>query len=92
MSKRRVVVTGLGIISPVGSTLESAWSNVVNGVSGIGPITRYDPAKFPCRFGGAVQGFELEKYLTPKEARRISAAPPPGEPATIHLKTGRSSA
>ena len=71
MSKRRVVVTGMGIISPVGSTLESAWSNVVNGVSGIGPITRYDPTEFPCRFGGAVKGFELEKYLSAKEARRI---------------------
>jgi 3-oxoacyl-[acyl-carrier-protein] synthase II len=71
LSKRRVVVTGMGIISPVGSTLESAWTNVVNGVSGIGPITRYDPTEFPCRFGGAVKGFELEKYLTAKEARRI---------------------
>ena len=61
----------MGIISPVGSTLETAWSNVVNGVSGIGPITRFDTSAFPCRFGGAVQGFELEKYLPPKEARRM---------------------
>jgi 3-oxoacyl-[acyl-carrier-protein] synthase II len=71
LSKRRVVVTGLGIISPVGSTLDSAWSNVVNGVSGIGPITYFDVSEFPCKFGGAVQGFELEKYLTAKEARRM---------------------
>ena len=71
MSKRRVVVTGLGIISPVGSTLEGAWSNVVQGVSGIAPITRFDVTDFPCRFGGAVQGFELEKYLSAKEARRM---------------------
>jgi 3-oxoacyl-[acyl-carrier-protein] synthase II len=71
LSKRRVVVTGLGIVSPVGSTVESAWANVVAGVSGIGPITRYDPTEFPCRFGGAVQGFQLEKYLTPKDARRM---------------------
>ncbi len=71
MSKRRVVVTGLGIVSPVGSTVESAWANVVAGVSGIGPITRYDPTEFPCRFGGAVQGFQLEKYLSPKDARRM---------------------
>jgi 3-oxoacyl-[acyl-carrier-protein] synthase II len=71
LSKRRVVVTGLGIISPVGSTVESAWSNVVNGVSGIGPITRYDPTDFPCRFGGAVKDFTLDKYLTAKEARRM---------------------
>jgi len=71
LSKRRVVVTGLGIVSPVGSTVASAWDNVVNGVSGIGPITRFDASDFPCRFGGAVQGFDLEKYLSPKEARRM---------------------
>lgn len=71
MSKRRVVVTGLGIISPVGSTIASAWDNVVKGVSGIGPITRFDVSDFPCRFAGAVQGFELEKYLSAKESRRM---------------------
>ena len=71
MSKRRVVVTGMGIISPVGSTLEGAWSNVLQGVSGIAPITRFDTSAFPCRFGGAVKDFVLEKYLPPKEARRM---------------------
>ncbi|HXC60492.1 MAG TPA: beta-ketoacyl-ACP synthase II [Steroidobacteraceae bacterium] len=71
MSKRRVVVTGMGIISPVGSTVETAWANVVNGVSGIGPITRFDVSEFPCKFGGAVKDFQLEKYLSPKEARRM---------------------
>jgi 3-oxoacyl-[acyl-carrier-protein] synthase II len=71
LSKRRVVVTGLGIISPVGSTIASAWDNVVKGVSGIGPITRFDVSDFPCRFAGAVQGFELEKYLSAKESRRM---------------------
>jgi 3-oxoacyl-[acyl-carrier-protein] synthase II len=71
LSKRRVVVTGMGLVSPVGSTLESAWTDVVNGVSGIAPITRYDTTEFPCRFGGAVKGFDLAKYLSPKEARRI---------------------
>ncbi len=71
MSKRRVVVTGLGIVSPVGSTVATAWDNVVNGVSGIAPITRFDVSDFPCRFGGAVKDFSLEKYLTPKEARRM---------------------
>ena len=73
MSKRRVVVTGLGIISPVGSTIAGAWDNVVRGVSGIVPITRFDASDFPCRFGGAVQGFELEKYLSTKEARRMDS-------------------
>jgi 3-oxoacyl-[acyl-carrier-protein] synthase II len=71
LSKRRVVITGLGIVSPVGSTVASAWDNVVNGVSGIAPITRFDVSDFPCRFGGAVKDFELEKYLSPKEARRM---------------------
>ena len=50
MSKRRVVVTGLGIVSPVGSTVATAWQNVINGVSGIAPITRFDVSDFPCRF------------------------------------------
>jgi 3-oxoacyl-[acyl-carrier-protein] synthase II len=71
LSKRRVVVTGLGIVSPVGSTVASAWDNVVNGVSGIGPITRFDVSNFPCRFGGAVQGFNIDDYMSAKEARRL---------------------
>jgi 3-oxoacyl-[acyl-carrier-protein] synthase II len=61
----------MGIVSPAGSTLESAWANVVAGVSGIAPITRFDVSAFPCRFGGAVKGFVLEQYLPPKEARRM---------------------
>jgi 3-oxoacyl-[acyl-carrier-protein] synthase II len=71
VSKRRVVVTGLGIVSPVGSTVASAWDAVLNGRSGIGPIKRFDVSAFPVRFGGEVQGFELEQYITPKEARRM---------------------
>jgi 3-oxoacyl-[acyl-carrier-protein] synthase II len=71
VSKRRVVVTGLGIVSPVGSTVASAWDAVVSGQSGIGPITRFDVSAFPVRFGGEVRGFELDKYITPKEARRM---------------------
>jgi 3-oxoacyl-[acyl-carrier-protein] synthase II len=61
----------MGIVSPVGSTLDSAWANVVNGVSGIAPITRFDVSAFPCQFGGAVKDFKLEDYLVPKEARRM---------------------
>ncbi|NLG75254.1 MAG: beta-ketoacyl-ACP synthase II [Xanthomonadaceae bacterium] len=71
MSKRRVVVTGLGIVSPVGSTIETAWKNVLAGKSGIGPITRFDVSAFPVRFGGAVQGFEAEKYLSAKDLRKM---------------------
>ena len=71
MSKRRVVITGMGIVSPVGSTLNQAWHSVVNGISGIGPITRFDVSAFPCQFGGAVKDFILEQYLPAKEARRM---------------------
>ena len=71
MSKRRVVVTGLGIVCPLGSTVSDAWAAVLRGESGIGPITRFDPAAFPVRFGGAVRGFDLAAYLPPKEARRM---------------------
>jgi 3-oxoacyl-[acyl-carrier-protein] synthase II len=71
LSKRRVVITGLGIISPVGSTIDSAWAAVLAGQSGIGPITRFDVSSFPVRFGGAVKDFNAETYLPPKELRKI---------------------
>ena len=71
MSKRRVVVTGLGIVSPVGSDVKSAWENVVSGKSGIGPITGFDASDFTTRFGGEVRDFDVSEYLTPKEARKI---------------------
>jgi 3-oxoacyl-[acyl-carrier-protein] synthase II len=71
VSKRRVVVTGLGIISPVGSTVPSAWEAVLNGRSGIGPITRMDVSAFPVRFGGAVHGFDADQYISAKDARRM---------------------
>ncbi|MEP7245400.1 MAG: beta-ketoacyl-ACP synthase II [Gammaproteobacteria bacterium] len=71
MSKRRVVVTGLGIVSPVGSTVPSAWDAILSGESGIGPIKRFDVSAFPVRFGGEVRGFDLEKYITAKDARRM---------------------
>ncbi|HTV53100.1 MAG TPA: beta-ketoacyl-ACP synthase II [Steroidobacteraceae bacterium] len=71
MSKRRVVITGLGIVSPVGSTVASAWQAVLNGQSGIGPVTRFDVSAFPVRFGGQVRDFDVAQYLSPKEARRM---------------------
>jgi 3-oxoacyl-[acyl-carrier-protein] synthase II len=71
LSKRRVVITGLGIVSPVGSTVDSAWQNVLAGKSGIGPITRFDVSAFPVRFGGAVVNFSAENYLSPKELRKM---------------------
>ena len=71
MSKRRVVVTGLGIVCPVGSTVADAWAAILRGESGIGPITRFDVSAFPVRFAGAVRGFDTGQYISPKEARRM---------------------
>jgi 3-oxoacyl-[acyl-carrier-protein] synthase II len=71
VSKRRVVVTGLGIVSPVGSTVASAWEAVLRGESGIGPVTRFDVSAFPTRFGGQVRDFDIAQYIPPKEARRM---------------------
>jgi 3-oxoacyl-[acyl-carrier-protein] synthase II len=71
VSKRRVVVTGLGVVSPVGSTVKSAWDAILRGASGIGPVTRFDVSAFPVRFGGQVRDFDVGQYLPPKEARRM---------------------
>jgi len=71
VSKRRVVVTGLGIVSPVGSTVESAWEAILRGQSGIGPVTRFDVSAFPVRFAGQVRGFDVAQYISPKDARRM---------------------
>ena len=73
MSHRRVVVTGMGIVSPVGSTLESAWSALLAGESGIGTITAYDASAFPTRFAGLVKGFDAAQWIGPKEVRRNDA-------------------
>jgi 3-oxoacyl-[acyl-carrier-protein] synthase II len=73
MNGRRVVVTGMGIVSPVGSTLPTAWDAILRGESGIGPITRFDASQFPTRFGGEVRGFDIAQYISPKEARRMDA-------------------
>jgi 3-oxoacyl-[acyl-carrier-protein] synthase II len=61
----------MGLVSPVGSTVPSAWDAVLNGRSGIGPITRFDVSAFPVRFGGQVRDFDLGAYISPKEARRM---------------------
>lgn len=71
MARRRVVVTGLGVISPVGNTVQETWGNIVAGKSGIGPITRFDAATFKSRIAGEVKGFDVTAYLPPKEARRM---------------------
>jgi 3-oxoacyl-[acyl-carrier-protein] synthase II len=71
VSKRRVVLTGIGIVSPVGSSVKSAWDTVVRGESGIGPITKFDVSAFPVRFGGSVRDFDVTQYMSAKEARRM---------------------
>jgi 3-oxoacyl-[acyl-carrier-protein] synthase II len=73
LSKRRVVVTGLGIVSPVGNDVASAWASILAGKSGIGPVARFDAAHFPTRFGGEIRDLNLEPYITPKDARRMDA-------------------
>lgn len=71
MTERRVVVTGMGIVSPVGSTVETAWTNILAGRSGIGPVTAFDVSGFPVRIGGAVKDFQVEQYLNTKEAKKM---------------------
>ncbi|MES2354764.1 MAG: beta-ketoacyl-ACP synthase II [Pseudomonadota bacterium] len=71
MSKRRVVVTGLGIISPVGIGVAEAWNNLLAGKSGIARVSRFDPSELPVQFAGEVKNFDVTKYLSPKEARRM---------------------
>lgn len=71
MSRRRVVVTGLGCVSPVGNTVAESWSNLLAGRSGVELVTKFDASGLSTRFAGQVQGFELEKYITSKEARTM---------------------
>ena len=68
---RRVVVTGLGMVSPIGNTVEESWKNAVAGVSGIALIKRFDVSSFGSKIAGEVKDFEVEKYLPAKEARRF---------------------
>jgi len=70
MSRRRIAVTGLGIISPVGIGVAAAWSSILAGRSGIGPITRFDTSTFPTRIAGEVKDFDVGAFLSAKEARR----------------------
>ena len=71
MAKRRVVITGLGIVSPVGIGVSQAWQSIVNGKSGIGRITHFDPSLFACQIAGEVKDFDVTQYLPPKDARRM---------------------
>lgn len=69
--KRRVVITGLGIVSPVGNDIDSAWDNIVNGRSGIGRITRFDPSAFNAQIAGEVKDFDITQFMSAKEAKQM---------------------
>jgi 3-oxoacyl-[acyl-carrier-protein] synthase II len=71
VSRRRVVVTGLGLISPVGNTVAEGWANLLAGKSGIANITKFDASNFACKFAGEVKGFNVEEYFPAKEARHM---------------------
>jgi 3-oxoacyl-[acyl-carrier-protein] synthase II len=71
MTRRRVVITGLGLISPVGNTVAEGWANLVAGKSGIATITKFDASNLACRFAGEVKGFTVEDYIPGKEARHM---------------------
>jgi len=71
MSRRRVVVTGLGCVSPVGNTVDKAWANLLAGTSGIGLVSKFDASAFSCRIAGEVRDLDLDRYISPKDARSM---------------------
>jgi 3-oxoacyl-[acyl-carrier-protein] synthase II len=71
VSRRRVVVSGLGIVCPIGNSVPEAWNNALAGKPGITRITRFDPSRLSCQIAGEVQGFDVAPYMSPKEARRM---------------------
>ena len=71
MELKRVVVTGLGAVTPIGNTPEETWNNMVNGVSGAAPITLFDASKFKTHFACEVKGLNVNDYIDRKEARKM---------------------
>jgi len=71
MTRRRVVITGLGLISPVGNTVSEGWANLIAGRSGIGTITKFDASGLTCQVAGEVKGFQVEDYIPGKEAKAM---------------------
>jgi len=71
MAKRRVVVTGMGMVSPVGLDVKTSWENILAGKSGISMITEFDVTDFPTRFGGVVKDFDVSTVLSVKEAKKM---------------------
>ncbi|MCO5975807.1 beta-ketoacyl-ACP synthase II [Ideonella oryzae] len=73
MTRRRVVITGMGLISPVGNTVSEGWTNLLAGKSGIAPITKFDASGIACQFAGEVKGFNVEDYIPGKDAKHMDA-------------------
>lgn len=71
MPRKRVVVTGIGLVTPLGNTVDESWEGILAGRSGISPIEHFDVSSFNTRFGGQVKGFEISDYLSPKDARKM---------------------
>ncbi|SEA39420.1 beta-ketoacyl-ACP synthase II [Marinobacterium iners] len=71
MSRRKVVVTGIGLLTPVGSAVKDTWSNILAGKSGVAPIDFFDASQFATRFSASVKNFDLEPYMSPKEGRKM---------------------
>ena len=71
MARRRVVITGLGLVSPVGNTVEEGWQNILAGRSGIAHVTKFDTAAFPVQIAGEVRNFDITSYISAKDARRM---------------------
>ena len=71
MSKRRVVITGLGLLTPVGLNVEQTWANIKDGKSGISPITKFDTDKFSVKFAGTIPDFDVNKYISAKDVKKM---------------------
>src|SRR5690606_2460701 len=73
MSQRRVVVTGMGMVSPLGNDLASSWDGIVNGRSGIGPVTHFDASAYATRIAGEIRDFDPTAFLPPKDAKKMES-------------------
>ena len=71
MSRRRVVVTGLGALTPVGNTVEDSWTSLLAGKSGAAPITHFDASGYSTQFSASIKAFDITPYMNPKDARRM---------------------
>ncbi|HQN41103.1 MAG TPA: beta-ketoacyl synthase N-terminal-like domain-containing protein, partial [Pseudomonadales bacterium] len=71
MSRRRVVVTGMGMLTPLGNTVAETWAAILAGRSGIGPIETFDVTAYATQFGGGLKGFDVEQYIPQRDARRM---------------------